>query len=384
MLATDDTPQAAGRGFPATIFVALELSRKGWLVAIGRPSRATASHHRIRSGDLPSLLDLLERVRASEGELVGQPCRILSVYEAGYDGFWLHRRLVTAGIESQVLDPSSLRIDRRARRAKTDRLDVESLLRALIQWRQGDRHACRLVRVPSIADEDAKRLHRERRELIRERIRHVNRIKGLLVTHGIYDFEPLTPAAEQELLCLRTAEGHQLPGGMMRALQRELERLVLVVRQISAAEAERQERLATSNNPVGATMRQLAQLRAIGPEIATVLTTEVFYRKFNNRREVAAYSGLTPSPFASGNVQRDQGISKAGNAIARTTMIELAWLWLRHQPQSVLANWFRAKVGTNRGRIRRIAVVALARKLLIALWRYVTTGAVPPGAMMKA
>ena len=316
---------------------------------------------------------------------LGRPVGVISCYEAGYDGFWLDRALHAAGIDSRVIDPASLQVNRRARRAKTDRLDAQSLLRALMAYERGDHEACALVRVPSPVEEDARRPHRERQRLVRERTQHSNRVKGLLATQGLYDFVPLRADRMAQLAALRGRDGSPLGAHLLSELRRELARLALIVEQIGALEAARKAALeAAGPKEAGlAKIAQLTRLKAIGPEFSNVLVHEVFYRRFDNRRQLGAYVGLCPSPFNSGAVAREQGISKAGNARARTTMIELAWSWLRYQPDSDLSQWFRERVGDRKGRIKRITVVALARKLLIALWRYLEDGLIPSGASLK-
>ena len=329
---------------------------------------------------------LLDQVRRRVARASGQEVEIASCYEAGYDGFWLHRLLEAEGIVNHVFDPASLQVNRRARRAKTDRIDVQGLLRALMAHLRGEPRVVSVVRVASVDEEDARRLHRERDRLIRERIQHVNRIKGLCATQGIYDYEPLRRERHQRLEALRTGDGRALAPRLEAEIMRELRRLELVLEMIATVEAERNAIAAAKaqNHPQAHKITTLARLKGIGPEFATVLAGEVFYRSFDNRRQLAGYVGLGSSPFASGRMNRDQGITKAGNAKARTTMIELAWMWLRHQPDSALTHWFRERVGSLKGRPRRIAIVALSRKLLIALWRYVETGLVPTGAVLKA
>jgi transposase len=364
---------------PAAVFVALDLSRTSWVVALRTSGDDRVSTHKLRPGDVDRLLDLIERARAREEQRSGGPVEVRSCYEAGYDGFWLHRRLRAAGVRNVVVEPTSLLVDRRARRVKTDRIDAGTLLRALVADARGDRGVWRLVRVPTPEQEEAKRLHRERRRLVRERVAHVNRIRGLLASQGIFDLHPLR--AERPAV-----PGHQRVQALAaagaawrRGILREFERLELVLSQLAAVEVER-DTVAAGDPTIG----RLTALRGIGPETATVLAREVFYREFANRRQVAGYAGLTPSPFASGDRSRDQGISKAGNALVRTTMVELAWLWVRYQPDSRLARWFVARAQGAAGRIRRIAIVALARKLLVSLWRYLTQGLVPDGAALKA
>jgi transposase len=381
MRQTEQMPSA----WDAAVFVAMELSKSAWLLAAQGSPSGKASSHRLEGGDIAGLLALLRRLQAREQQACGRPVQIILGYEAGYDGFWLQRRLAAEGITCWVMDPGSLQVDRRARRAKTDRLDAAMLLRALMAWWRGDRAACHMVQVPSVEREDARRTHRERQRLIAERVQHVNRIKGLLATQGIYDYRPLRRDRWERLEDLRTGDGRELPPRLRREIEREFRRLELVLEQIAATEAERDATVAApaAEDADAAMVAQLARLGGIGPELATVLVREALYRPFANRKEVAAYAGLTPSPYASGDRHRDQGISKAGNPLLRKAMVELAWLWLRYQPDSALARWFTERVGSVRGRIRKIMAVALARKLLVALWRYLTTGLLPEGARLK-
>ena len=330
-------------------------------------------------------MDLCELIRTRIAEATKKRVEIVSCYEAGYDGFWLHRLLEAHGIRNYVIDPASLQVDRRARRAKTDRVDVERLLRSLMAYLRGEPKVWSVVRVPSVAEEDDRRRHRERGRLIGERVQHVNRIKGLLALHGIYDYQPLRPDRRQQLERLCTADG-TLPPRLKAEILRELQRLELVVAMIKTIETER-DAIASAKVETehgnAKKIQDLAKIKCIGPEFATTLVGEVFYRSFDNRRQLASYVGLTPAHFQSGSMCHDQGISKGGNAKARTVMVELAWLWLRHQPASSLSVWFHERVGKLKGRIRRITVVAVARRLLIALWRYLETGLVPEGATLK-
>ncbi|HEY0424821.1 MAG TPA: IS110 family transposase [Rhodopila sp.] len=368
------------------IFLALELSRSSWLVASHTPAADKISRHKLAAGDIDGLLALIERLRTRVEQKTGQPVQVISCYEAGYDGFWLDRKLKAEGVINHVMDPASIQVDRRARRVKTDAVDADALLRALMAFCRGEKKVCSMVRVPTRDEEDAKRLSREREQLIKERVRHVNRIKGLRATQGIYDYQPLKANRLERLDELCTGDGNPLPDRLKNEIRRQLERLKLLLELIGTVEAER-DAVVKADKPASEAdrrIRALAKLRGIGPEIATVLYNEVFYRQFANRRDVAAYVGLTPSLFASGDLRHDQGISKAGNPRARATMVELAWLWVRHQSGSALTAWFLARVSGIKGRIKRIAIVALARKLLVALWRYLETGLVPTGAMLKA
>jgi transposase len=366
--------------------LAIELSKKSWIVAVNTPLSDKISRHTLKPSDGKELLDLCERIRTRVAKETKKRVEMVSCYEAGYDGFWLHRLLQAHDIRNHVIDPASLQVDRRARRAKTDRVDAERLLRSLMAYLRGEPKVWSVVRVPSVAEEDDRRLHRERGRLINERIQHVNRIKGLLAIHGIYDYQPLRRDRIQRLEQLHTADGRTLPPRLEAEILRELQRLEIVIGMIKTIEAER-DAIASANTETerGSVkkIQHLAKIKSIGPEFATTLVGEVFYRSFDNRKQLASYVGLTPVHFQSGAMSRDQGISKAGNAKARTVMIELAWLWLRHQPDSDLSVWFRDRVGKLKGRIRRITIVAVARKLLITLWRYLETGLVPKGAALK-
>ena len=376
---------AATHGETVRCLFAIELSKQSWIIGFITPLSPRIGRRILSGGDWKGLLKLIDEVRARISREMSRTVEVMSCYEAGYDGFWLHRQLEAHGVRNYVIDPASLQVDRRVRRVKTDRIDTERLLRSLMAYLRGEPKVWSVVRVPSIAEEDARRLHRERHRLISERVQHVNRIKGLCALHGIYDYHPLRPQAIAHLEQLRTAQGDALPPRVKSEIKRELHRLKLVVEMIATLEAERDAIVGdvTSTHVNAEKIRALHKLKAIGPEFAAVLVGEIFHRKFNNRRQLASYVGFAPSPFQSGNVAHDQGISKAGNSKGRTTGIELAWLWLRYQPESDLSVWFRARVGTVKGRIRRIIIVALARKLLVALWRYLETGVVPQGAVLK-
>lgn len=372
--------RTAAEGYDTTIYVALELSKASWLVAINAPGGDKVSKYTVAAGATTALSAILTRARAQAERWCGESVRIVAIHEAGMDGFWVHRWLEAQGIESHVVDPASIAVDRRKRRVKTDRIDVEKLLRTLMGWARGERRICSMVRPPHPEQEDERRLTREREILVGERTRHVNRIKGLLMTQGISYFQPLRRDRRARFEALRLWNGTTLRSRLKAELLREFDRLELVMNQIQVIEAERDRALQTrSRDNIGAL---LVRLRGIGPEIASVLCGEMFHRDFVNRREVASYAGLAPSPWKSGTIDIDQGISKAGNPRLRKTTIQLAWLWLRHQPGSSLSRWFHARVGDRRGRIRRITIVAVARKLLIALWRYVTLGLVPEGALV--
>jgi len=296
----------------------------------------------------------------------------------------VHRLLEANGMESHVVDAASIAVPRRHRRAKTDVIDGETLLRTLMAWKRGEPRVCSIVLPPSADEEDRRRISRERDALLRERIQHTNRIRGLLFSQGISDYNPLRKDRRERLEMIKTGDGRPLPPRLKAQILREIERLEVLLRQIAEVEAER-DRLAKMTRPAvsGSPVASLARLKGIGPEFASVLYLEGLFRSFGNRRQVAAYAGLVPTPWKSGQINREQGISKAGNPRLRKTLVELAWLWVRHQPDSTLSRWFRERVGAERGRIRRISIIALARRLLIALWRYVTHGEVPDGAVLK-
>lgn len=377
---TEQRPdQAVTRTDHDAILVALELSTKNWLVASRAPCSEKISKHGVRAGDGSALLTLLAKLRGKAEEKLGGKLRITCIQEAGLDGFWIHRLLASEGIESHVVDAGSIAAPRRGRRAKTDKIDVDSLLRTLSAWLRGEPRVCAMVRPPSPEEEDRRRLGRERKVLIKERVSLTNRIRGMLKAQGISDFNPLGRHRRGKLATLLTADGRVLPSHLKREIERAITRLELVLEQIKQIESERDDLLATA--PV---VRELCRLKSIGPQFAATLWLEALYRSFANRRQIAAYAGLAATPWRSGGIQAEQGISKAGNPRLREAMIELAWLWLRHQPNSALSRWFFCRVGIQTGRIRRIAIVALARKLLIALWRYVKDGIVPEGAVFKA
>jgi transposase len=312
---------------------------------------------------------------------------IITIQEAGLDGFWIHRVLLSEGIESHVVDPASIATSRRRRRAKTDRIDGEALVRALLAYKRGEPRVCAMVRAPTPEEEDRRRIMRERKTLTAERIQHVNRIKGLLFAQGIRDYEPLHRARRQRLEELTTGDCRPLPPHLKAQVRRELDRLELVLEQLKAVETERDNLLiSTSQEATGEPHPAvlLRTLKGVGPEFAALLWSEGLFRSFANRRQVAAYAGLAPTPWRSGSIDREQGVSKAGNPRLRTTMIQLAWLWLRHQPGSALSGWFRERVAHQGGRVRKTAITALARKLLVAFWKYVTAGVVIEGAVTTA
>jgi transposase len=359
-----------------TVYAAIELSKKTWVLGIAPPDRDRPSIYRVSGGNIAELVSRL-RVASRNNR------RIVVCYEAGYDGFWLARALAKIGIECRVLDPASIQVNRRARRVKTDRIDVLALLRTLIATDRGERHVCAIVRVPSVEEEDARRSHRERQRLVRERTGHINRIKGLLFAQGIRGIKPKLRRTRIDFAALETAEGHPLPDRLRRELEREYARLALIETQLREVGKERD--MADAQDPVVERKRQmLVALQGVGGTSAAILAREVFARPFASRRQLGSYLGLAPSAYDSGSMTRCQGISKAGNSWARRILIEVAWLWQKHQPASPLSHWYIQKTTGQSSRIRRIMLIALARKLAIPLWRYVETGLVPEGVAIRA
>jgi transposase len=369
----------------AAIFVSLELSRRNWLITSLSPGKGeTMSRHSVKAGALSELLRRLADLRGKAKARTGGDFPIVVIMEAGLDGFWLYRALVGEGVESHVVDAGSIAVPRRRRRAKSDRIDGECLLRVLMAYKRGEPRVCSMVRPPSVQEEDRRRVTRERKSLVGERTEHTNRIKGLLFAQGIGDYEPIRRDRRQELEALRTGDGRPLPDHLKRQISRELDRLEMLIEQIKAVEAERDALLADHTQgalPPGA---RVTALKGIGPEFGAVLGGEVFYRTFDNRRQIGSYAGLSPTPWRSGGIDKEQGISKAGNRRLRTTLIQIAWLWLRHQPTSELTLWFNERVKQEASRGRRVKIVALARKLLIALWKFEVHGEIPKGAVLKA
>jgi transposase len=338
----------------------------------------------LAGGDHSGLLALIEQVRARAAGKLGAVPEVTSCYEAGYDGFWLHRLLEAAGIGNLVFDAASIAVEQRTRRAKTDRIDGELLLRTLMAYLRGEPRVVRIVRVPSMAEEDARRASRERDRLISEQTAHTNRIKALLHLQGMAVGNPRRQDWLAWLQRQRDRQGQSLSPQLLAEVTREHARLMLVRQQLAALEQAQAARTLPLPAPMAERQDRLLRIKAIGTTFGATLVNELFYKNFRNRREVASYCGLTPSPWKSGGIDREQGISKAGNHRARHKAIELAWLWLRHQPDSALSQWFRTRTANAGKRARRIAIVALARKLIVALWRYLTTGLVPEQATMKA
>src|SRR5215208_3225477 len=369
----------------AAIFVSLELSRDRWMITSLSPGKGEKmAKHSVDSCDVTGLLSHFKTLRAKAQARTGKTFPIIVIHEAGLDGFWLHRVLEREGVESHVVDAASVLTSRRWRKAKTDRIDGEALLRTLLAYTRGEPRVCAMGRPPSPEEEDRRRLCRERKTLVAERVAHVNRVKGLLFAQGISDYEPCRRDRRERLEHLATGDGRPLAAHLKAQLSRELDRLELTLQRLKAVEAERDALLAPADDAAPAPVAALAGLRGIGPEFAAVLWLECLFRPFGNRRQVAAYAGLAPTPWQSGSVRHGQGVSKSGNPRLRATMIQLAWLWLRHQPTSAPSLWFKDRVERGGGRGKRTAIVALARKLLVALWKFANDGVVIEGAVMKA
>jgi len=366
--------QAQDAGVAGQLYMAFELSERKWLLVLSDGARGP-SRYTVDAGDKGAVLDAIGKAKVRcglEGEVVVHSC-----YEAGRDGFWLHRWLIEQGIDNIVVDSASIEVNRRARRAKTDRLDGGKLLSMLMRYRAGERRVWSVVRVPTPQEEDARRVHRELAQLRQERTAHINRIRSLLVLHNLR----VGHVGGRDWGKWWERHGPHLPGALRAEIEREMARLVLVKAQLKALEAQQCAEVAAGLQPQVA---QLARVRAVGLGGAWVLVKELFgWRRFQNRRQVAACIGLAPSPYSSGESQTEQGIAKAGNKRARWIMVELGWSWLRYQPQSELSQWFHQRFAHGGKRMRRIGIVALARRLAIALWRYLEHGVVPAGARLK-
>lgn len=377
---TEVTLQANDRAKAPVLYMALELSKSKWRV--GFESGGKRRTVTVEGGHVAGLAEALAQAKLKFG-LFG-PVRVLSCYEAGRDGFWLHRLLSSWGVENLVVDPASIEVSRQARRAKTDRVDLEMLLSKRRLHQSGER-VWKVVRVPTEEAEAGRHLHRELERLKGERSRHVNRIKGLLFAQGIRLERVELKAWPEQVARYRCVNGAPLAADLQGELRREGERLALVEAQVKALEAEQERRVkeAAEEGPL-AMVRQLRALKGLGPVASWVFVMEFFgWRRFRNGKQVGALAGLTGTPYASGDSFREQGISKAGNRRVRALAIEIAWLWLRYQPGSALSRWFRERFGGTGKRHRRVGIVALARKLLVALWRYLETGVLPEGAQLK-
>jgi transposase len=377
------------------LIAVIEMSQSSWLVAGIVPGIERHPAKKLEPSE-EGLLRLLHRWREEAGKAGHTIKRIAVAFEAGRDGFWLARWLRAHGIEAYVIHPNSIAVSREHRRAKTDRLDTALLKRGFVGWLRGEREHCSMAAIPSLIEEDAKRPSRERENLVGERTRIGNRIKSTLARLGIRDFKPTLRTAAQRLEQLRTPEGEAVPPNTLAGLRREMARLCLLSEQIREIETARLQRLEQRPNSGAHPMvRLLAQVRGLGIETADMLAHEAFSRRLRDRRAVARGAcpragrrpdpggGLTGSPDESGARRREKGLARAGNARVRRGMIQLAWRFLMFQKDSALAQWYRARTAEARGATRKTLIVALARKLLIALWQLVTTGEVPHGVVLR-
>jgi transposase len=377
-----DLPHAAAAfDHDSTLVLALELSGKSWEVGAVVPGIARRPRRRLQARDVFELLKLIERWKAEALGMGRAVRRVTLTYEAGRDGFWIARHLLAQGIEVHVMHPASIPVDRRNRRAKTDRIDLDMLLRTFLAWLRGEPRACSMVRIPSAAEEDMRRPGRERERLVRERLQLENRMENLLCLHGVSNFRPRLKKAAERLEQVRGFAGAPLPPQTMAELRRLMARHRLASDQLRELEAKRDQVTQIAEPDLAERMIQiLTRIVGLGAETATLLARELFCRSFRDRRALANFVGLTGTPFRSGGMEREQGIGKNGNARVRRITMQLAWRWLRFQPDSALSRWFDERTGGAKGRIRKVMIVAMARKLLIALWRYVEAGEVPAGA----
>ncbi len=370
----NDTP------FSQNLYIAIELSNEKWKLGF---SVGFGQKPRLRNLDARDQAGLVEEIRLAK-ERFGLPesTPVYSCYEAGRDGFWLHRFLQSQGVTNLVVDSASIEVNRRKRRAKTDRMDTGKLLTMLMRYYQGEKKVWSIVHAPGPEDEDQRQLHRELMAAKAEQTHHINRIKGLLASQGVA--LPFDQGLLSRLEAVRLWDGSPLPAALHSRLEREHERYQLVNQQIDQLERNREEAVRTSAAPAVEQVRQLLRLKGIGMNSAWVYVMEFFsWRDFHNRRELGSLAGLTPTPYQSGESAKEQGISKAGNRRIRAMAIEIAWAWLRYQPDSQLSRWYQKRFAQGSKRVRRIGIVALARRLLIELWQYLETGALPENACLK-
>jgi transposase len=369
----DNTPAAV-------LFMAFELSEKTWKLGFSIGHGHKPRERTMAARDRKRLLDEVAQAKSRFG--LGDTAPVVSCYEAGREGFWLHRFLQAQGILNAVVDSSSIEVNRRQRRAKSDALDVRKLLSMLMRYHHGERQVWRVVNVPSVEAEDQRHLHRDLETVKQERARTTNRIKGLLSSQGVRI--PSVNKLPEQLDALRLWDGSPVPSGLRRRLLRVYAHYQFLNEQIAALEAERRALLRTSAEAKIEKVRQLMQLKGIGINGSWLLVMEVFgWRELKTRRAVGGLAGLTPTPYQSGEGVREQGITKSGNRHVRWMATELAWSWVRYQPESALSCWFKDRFGSGGKRLRRIGIVAVARKLLIALWRFLETGELPEGAALK-
>ena len=363
-----------------TLFLAFELGQNTWklgfTIGVAQPPRERT----IPAGDVARLQQEITRAKQRFG--LPEDARVVSCYEAGRDGFWLHRSLVAHDIQNHVIDSASIEVNRRQRRAKTDRLDVRKLLTMLLRHMAGERKVWSVVRVPSVEEEDRRQLHRELTTAKQDRTRVINRIKGLLAGHGVQ--LALQGDVDAQLDHVQQWDGSPLPSALRTRLKRAWQQVGFLTAHIQKWEAERRALMRRREDPVLDQVRQLFTLRGIGVNSAWLYVMEFFaWRDFQTSKQVGALAGLTPTPYQSGQSRRELGIAKAGNRHIRAMAIEIAWAWRRFQPDSALSQWYERRFGAGSARLRKLGIVALARKLWIALWRFVKTGVLPEGAVLK-
>ncbi len=373
------TLQSKNNESQQTLYMALELSLGKWKIAFGNGINKRIIT--IEGGDINRLLEEVEKAKKKFG--MPDDVQIISCYEAGRDGFWLHRLLTDIGIQNIVVDSASIEVNRRARHAKTDNIDAIKLLEMLVRYQNGETKVWSVLYIPTASEEDDRRLHRELERLKKERVAHLNRIRSLLILQGARE-EP-SSNLEGYLNSIKLLDGSPFPESLKQEILRECERLRIVENQIRSLEKEQRERLKVADTENLKKVILLATLCGIGNASAWVFVMEFLgWRKFNNRKEVASAAGLAPTPYNSGGSQREQGISKSGNNRIRSMIVEIAWFWLRYQPNSKLTIWFNERFAKGGTRMRRIGIVALARRLLIDLWRYLENGVLPEGAKIKS
>jgi transposase len=378
--ATRRTEYTATAPTAPCLYVAFELGIDEWKLGFATELGATAQVRRMPARDRERLRREIADAKTRVGVTSATPVR--SCYEAGRDGFWLHRYLTSLGIENAVVDSSSIEVNRRLRRAKSDRLDARKLVSMLLRYHAGERDVWSVVRVPTVEAEDRRQLHRELRTLKKECTRVTNRMKGLLAAQGIR--LPKGAEVRAGLDAIRLWDGTPVPPALRARLEREREHAQFLTTKIGELERERQQTIAHGQGVAVAKVRQLLRLRAIGPTGAWVYVNEFFgWRQFRTGKEVGAAAGLTPTPYQSGAARREQGISKAGSRHLRAVAVEIAWSWVRNQPDSRLSQWYQTRFARGGTRARKVGIVALARKLLIALWRFLEFGVVPEGARLK-
>jgi transposase len=378
---TTTTPKQASQSTEPTLAMSLELDVSRWKMAFSVGLGQQPRYRSVAARDLAAVRKEIAAAKARFG--LSAQARVVSCYEAGRDGFWLDRALKAMGVENLVVDSASIEVNRRARRAKTDRLDGGKLLGLLLRWLAGEEKAWSVVRVPTPEEEDRRHLHREWKTSKRDLTRLTNRIKGLLFGQGIHLSS--LKGLPQQLGRLRLWDGGALPVRLRERLERDWEQVQRLRQRLGQLRAERRKLLQTGEDAASRCARKLAELSAIGETGAWAYAVEFFgWRKFDNRRQVGALAGLTPTPYQSGSTGREQGICKAGNRWIRGLVVETAWAWLRYQPQSELSLWYQRRFGSGSARVRKIGIVALARKLLIALWKYVESDTLPAGAVRKA